>query len=153
MTLLGYDSTRPELIPHDAEVIFPYCDGDYAWHGAQYFPKAMYRYITVLGDPDAAIADYETGDIGFAELEAWSVDRNRKHPDAAKIVYCERAKVAEVKLIMHPYKWHLFLTTLDGSRPAAWEDVPVSFCQITGGIKAPYDISVINHVSLLNLPR
>lgn len=150
MSTLAYDSTRPELIPGTAPAVLPYCDGDYAWSRLPLFPKALYRYITVLGDPDAAIADVETGDL--ATPAQWAYERSRKHPGSALIVYCNRSSVARVQEAMKGYFWHLFLSTLDSSVPREYGGVPVWAVQYQGGPDADYDKSIVWESKVLNRP-
>ncbi|MDE2106026.1 MAG: hypothetical protein KGL39_52875 [Patescibacteria group bacterium] len=65
--VIGYDSTRPELIPLGAQCVFPYIDGIKSrWNMQAYpFPHAYKKTITVLGNQRADIADVERYDLSL----------------------------------------------------------------------------------------
>ena len=141
MTILAYDSARPSLIPDNPPAILPYADGHFAW-SHRLFPNARYRYITVTGNPDIDIADYELGCIfGRDNLRDWAERRlGRGHHDLT--VYSDRNNVAEVILAMQGLEWHLILATLDGTRPTQYDGINLRGVQFTDRNNA-YDVSAI----------
>lgn len=97
-----YDSTRPWLIPSDAEVIAAYANGRFAADFAQLqkqFPKARILQIDVLGtDPDASVKDIEPGDMNPGDAARVVDDRHQAHPGALTRLYCDQSEWPAVKL-------------------------------------------------------
>jgi hypothetical protein len=149
MVLTAYDSARPRLIPVQAEAIFPYWDGHFAWKHTE-FPHAAYRYITVQGDPGADIIDIEPGCVWPPEKAVpWAVDR--RHAEQDMTVYCNRATVPLVRAALAGFNWHLFLSTLDGSKPTEFEGIAVRAVQYSDRQDA-YDLSAVYQPAWLNQP-
>jgi hypothetical protein len=150
MSIVAYDSARPSLIPADPPAIFPYADGHFAWSHEK-FPHALYKTITVLGDPAADIADFEPGCIwpGSA-LRTWAEKRTKAgHTDLT--VYTDRDNWSAAVLALVGFSWHLFLSTLDGSQPAMYGGMPCRAVQYTDRNNA-YDESVVYDEGWLNKP-
>jgi hypothetical protein len=149
MVLIAYDSARPKLIPATAEAIFPYWDGHFAWNHIM-IPHARYRYITVQGDPGADIIDIEPGCVWPpAKAVAWCHDRRKAELDMT--VYCNRVTVPKVRAALAGFSWHLFLSTLDGSKPSEFEGLPLRAVQYTDRNDA-YDMSEVFQPNWLNQP-
>jgi hypothetical protein len=125
--LTAYDSATPADIPENAEAIFPYADGQYAWdHTLR--PKARYRYVTVTGDPRFDICDYEPGAVyGEHRLMDWAESRHKAGLDLT--VYCDRDNYPAVADALKGYRWHLWLATLDGSQPKRYRGKPLRAVQ------------------------
>lgn len=136
--LQAFDSARWQLIPGYAQAIFPYADGRYAWSNS-HFPKAQWRYITVLGNPAVDIIDFEPGCVfNVSTLQNWAHARSQNHQDIT--VYTYRAAYETVANALKKYDWHLWLATLDGTQLTEYEGKLLRACQYTdrGGL---YDIS------------
>lgn len=137
MPLTGYDSADPSKIPADAPVIFPYLDGRYAWQQSR-FPKAKFRYITVLGDARAAILDWEPGCVYNPDtLLKWVETRHGRGEGCT--VYCNRSDFPRVREILDGKSYGVFLSTLDGTRLSSYEGVALRACQYA--TEHGYDIS------------
>lgn len=132
-TVIGYDSSRPEMIPEDAAAVFPYADGRYRWSHTR-FPNALYRYITVLGAPEADIADFEPYAVYPAPaLVSWAKRRLALgHEDIT--VYTDRDNflVARAALEAVEIDWHLFLTVGTDPILTEYEGMAVRLCQQFG---------------------
>ena len=142
MTTTAYDSAYPSLIPPGAPAILPYADGRFAWHNSE-FPRARYRYITVLGNPHVDICDYEPGCVWPASnARAWAIARHKIYPDLT--FYCDRANLPGLREELEPLglEWHLILATLDGSQPAEYDGIQLRGVQYTDRSGA-YDLSLI----------
>lgn len=65
MTRTMYDSTNPDDIPHDAEMVAYYVDGIYAWpqEWIDRFPNAVKVSISAIGQRTAQVGDVEVGCI------------------------------------------------------------------------------------------
>lgn len=65
MVRLMYDSTSPDDIPRDAEMVAYYVDGRYAWPQAwlDLFPDAVKVSISAIGAKTATVGDVEVGCI------------------------------------------------------------------------------------------
>lgn len=151
MTLIAYDSASPRLIPASAEAVLPYSDGHYRWSNLER-PRARWRYITVLGDPDADIADVEPGCIWPpARAAIWAQDRLDRHPGADLTIYCDRDVFPAVDDVMTRYgwRWQLFLSTLDGTKPTSYRGKPTRAVQFTDRSNA-YDMSIVYDLNWLN---
>jgi hypothetical protein len=149
MVLTAYDSARPKLIPATAKAVFPYIDGHFAWSHTL-FPKALYRYITVQGDPTADIIDIEPGCVWPPEKAVpWAKTRRSQELDLT--VYCNRFAVPMVREALAGFHWHLFLSTLDGSKPTEYEGIALRAVQHTDRSNA-YDLSVVYQPNWLNKP-
>ena len=149
--LIAYDSAYPKGIPDGAAAIFPYGDGRFRWSHTEY-PDASYRYITVNGDPHDDIADYEYGAVwGIPNLAAWARRRlalNGKHD---LTVYTDRNNFSDVVRAMIGMTWHLFLTTLDGTKPTEFNGKHCRAVQYTDRT-GMYDESVVFDSDWLNPP-
>jgi hypothetical protein len=150
MSLIAYDSARPWLIPSNPAAVFPYADGHYKWSNAE-FPRARFRYITALGNPEADIIDIEPGCVWPpARAADWAHRRlELGRPDLT--VYTDRDNLPEVRAVMTGFTWHLFLSTLDGSQPAEYDGLHVRAVQFTDR-KGLYDMSVVFDEGWLNVP-
>jgi hypothetical protein len=119
MTLLGFDSVHPESIPADAQVIFPYADGDFKWsqHEIDAFPHAKRRFITVLGDPDHAdIIDVERFDATPSMCPSFIHARKNLYNSVATI-YCNRDTLPRIQEYCRGLTYNVWLATLDDSIP------------------------------------
>ncbi len=85
----GYDAVTPGNIPADADVVFGYCDGDYAWKPEDWarFATPYKIPVTVLGNLRATVADCENGDMTPASVANWIVRKQAEHLPPAT-VYC-----------------------------------------------------------------
>lgn len=131
--VIGYDTTRPEMIPANAAAVFPYADGRYRWSHVR-FPNALYRYITVYGEPEADIADFEEFAVYPAPaLVTWAQRRLALgHTDIT--VYTDRANFPLVRAAMEAAEidWHLFLTVGTDTVLTDYEGMAVRACQQFG---------------------
>jgi hypothetical protein len=131
--MLGYDSTRPQLIPATADAIFPYADGAYAWSKADLdrFPGSRRRFITVTGDAHAAmICDVEHGDVPADLTEAEVMQAKaltartfvarRRGLDRDAVIYCNRDTLTAVQAACAGLEYRVGLATLDGSKPRCY---------------------------------
>ena len=154
MTVIAYDSARPSLIPVNAQAVFPYADGHFNYRHTE-FPRAAYRYITVQGNPDIDIADFEIGCVWpDTALEQWASERHRLYPDDDVTVYCDRYNFPAAKAAMARAgvtRWHLFLSTLDGTKPQAYGGMQLRAVQFTDRNNA-YDMSVVYDTNWLIQP-
>jgi hypothetical protein len=139
-TITAYDSASPQEIPKDAEAVFPYADGMYAWSHTQ-FPHAYWRYITVEANPDVDICDYEAGAVFKPKtLSRWASERRKRGLDVT--VYCDRDNYPAVAKALAGTPWHLFLATLDGTKPRSYKGKPCRAVQYTDRANA-YDVSIV----------
>ena len=151
MSITAYDASNWRNIPPDAQAIFPWADGRYAYSHAR-FPKARYRYLTALGDPGADIADFEPGCIWpGSKLRLWAEERKDQHPQDDLTVYTDRDNYPLALDALTGFTWHLFLATQDGSAPTTWEGRPVRAVQITDHDDL-YDVDEVFDVDWLNRP-
>jgi hypothetical protein len=147
--MFAYDSANPSNIPANAEAVFYYADGRYAWSPHR-FPGAKARGITVLGNPAvASIIDMEPGCVWPPDsgvLRNFVATRMETHGDAC--VYTFRSAVVECMSALNGLKpgARLWLTTLDGTAPEEYEGFTCAAVQNYGGMTAPYDESVIYDV-------
>lgn len=149
MVLTAYDSARPKLIPANPAAVFPYWDGHFKWSHTL-FPHALYRYITVQGDPAADIIDIEEGCV-WPPAKAVEWVKARRAAELDMTVYCDRAAVPLVRAALAGFSWHLFLTTLDGSKPTEYDGLPLRAVQYTDRNDA-YDVSLVYQPNWLNKP-
>ena len=151
MTITAYDSAMPQLIPASAPAVLPYGDGHNKWLHTR-FPKALYRYFTVTGDPALDIADFEPGCIwpGSA-LRAWAEKRKTNHPEWDLTVYTDRDNFQAVVDSMQGFTWNLFLATLDNTAPESYNGMKCRAVQYTDRSGA-YDLSMIFDEDWLNKP-
>jgi hypothetical protein len=140
-----YDSTDPEKIPAGARACL-YADGDFASGRADLGEFAGVKWITVLGNQWAQIADFEQGNGVFANgdaLRVWA--GGMAHQGVEPIVYCDLANLSTVRARLagfgRPYL--LWLATLDGNRLGADYTPGLWAVQYEGGETAPYDTSVL----------
>jgi hypothetical protein len=141
-----YDSTDPEKIPAGARACL-YADGDFASGRADLGRFYGVRWITVLGNQWAQIADFEKGNEVFSEgsaLLGWA--RGMCHQGVRPVVYSDVASLGLVRqrlaTLDRPYD--IWLATLDGDKlSAGYEGLPVWAVQYEGGETAPYDTSVL----------
>jgi hypothetical protein len=120
MTLLGYDSVRPDLIPQNAQVVLPYADGPYAWAGQRekMFPRAKYALITVLGNAAiASIADVEPGRLSPKEARAFILARRDAGHRAT--IYSNRRGLPLIQEACKGLDYDVWLATLDGTQPTS----------------------------------
>jgi hypothetical protein len=151
MSITAYDASNWRNIPADAIAIFPWSDGAYHWSNAR-FPKARYRYLTALGNPDADIADFEPGCIWpGSKLRLWAEERLDKHPREDLTVYTDRDNYPLAVNAMTGFAWHLFLATQDGTAPETYESRHVRAVQITDRNNL-YDVDEVFDVDWLNVP-
>lgn len=145
MTLTGYDSTRPGLIPAGAECFFYYCDGNFRWSDESIarFPHAKRRAITVLGNPTANIADVEKGNMTPEDVPGFLRGWREHHPDGYPgTVYCSRSTLVQVQLWCKGMEFGVWLATLDGSIPTHITGGGTLLAvQYEGGPTAPYDVT------------
>lgn len=70
-----WDSTNPDDIPVDAEMVLGYCDGLYRWSDAGWarFPSAVKVRVAVSPSTnDGEVGDCETGDMTPQTLAQWA---------------------------------------------------------------------------------
>jgi len=140
MVIQAFDSARPQLIPGYAPAVLPYADGRYAWDNNR-FPKAKWRYITVLGNPAVDILDFEPGCVfSIATLQSWAHHRAENKEDIT--VYTYRSAYPIVADALKKFDWHLWLATLDGTILTEFEGKPLRGCQYSDR-SGLYDISKI----------
>jgi len=150
-SVAAYDSASPRNIPATAPAVFPYADGWFKWSHTM-FPHALYRYITVEGDPGADICDVEPGCVWPpSQARAWAEARLKADASADITVYCDRANYPVVAEAMKPLSWNLFLSTLDGSQPRAYLGRPCRAVQYTDRSQL-YDQSIVWDPGWLNRP-
>lgn len=147
---LAYDAARPIAIPANPPAVFDYADGRYAWSHSL-FPDAWWRTITVLGDPVSDIADVEEGCIWPpSDVRVWAERRlGRGYKDLT--IYCDRDNYPAVKQVMDGLDWHLFLATLDGTKPTEYDGMPLRAVQYTDR-QGLYDMSIVYEPDWLNKP-
>jgi hypothetical protein len=114
MTRLMYDSTRPEQIPHDADMVLHPVNGEFAWtpNPGRWKSHQVVGY-DALGQSDAwlhaSMIDWETGMVQDpGKLLLFVRKRNEYRPDTAT-VYCDRSNVRRVTAILRGEPWHLGL--------------------------------------------
>lgn len=91
MTRTMYDSTRPDDIPPDAEMVAYYVDGKYTWPQAwiDRFPNAVKVSISAIGMKSAMVGDVEEGCIWPPENAVdWVLDARRNGFDPT--IYCNQ---------------------------------------------------------------
>lgn len=112
-----YDSTVPTNIPH-REFAMLYHDGKFGPEGiaaAHLFDHI--HWITIWGDPNAGIADYEPGNPVYfvpGALRKWVQARNAMGKPAR--VYCDRVDVAKAAAECEGHHHSWIIATLDGKQ-------------------------------------
>jgi hypothetical protein len=145
--VVGYDAIRPKNIPDNAEAVFPYADGQYAWLHDR-FPSALYRYITVKGDVGVDIADFEPGCMWPVDRVAqWAHDRIDAGKDVT--VYTDRDNFPIVRDGLAGINWHLFLSVGTDPILKSYRGMPVRACQRFG---LGFDIDTVFEPEWLNKP-
>lgn len=117
----GYDSVHPEMIPRDAQMVFPYLPpSEFAWSKSDLamFPHSVKVFITVHGtEPDfhgASIIDVENGAFTVAQARRFVIDRNTFRPNTAT-VYCNLSTLPAIEAELRGLFWHLWLADYDGT--------------------------------------
>jgi hypothetical protein len=159
---LFYDAVTPAAIPARADACL-YVDGLYAATAQQAARFAAVRWITVIGGAAIArrsgCADYEPGNPVYSTpgaLRAWAAERHAMGCRARP--YFDRADAAraweQVHDLPNVFPW---VATLSGTRQTAEElaadladnwgaPIPADRLwgnQFQGGIRAPYDVSIL----------
>jgi len=122
----GYDSTTPELVPDNADLVFPYVPpSQFAWSQRQIdrFPHAGIARITVHGDaPDwlnASIIDVEKGAFTPQMAREFCIARNNFRPGTATVYFSE-SRLDEMNRALAGIHWLAFVALWDGiPRPIA----------------------------------
>lgn len=123
-----YDSTTPQVIPADAEMVAGYVNGEFAWHPQDWdrFPHAVKVHITIMAVNEAGVLDIETGDATPEQAPGWvwaRLSAGLKRPT----LYVNRSNAQEVIDLCKTAglkpgtDYWLWLATLDGT---ATTDLP-----------------------------
>lgn len=123
-----YDSTTPQIIPADAEMVAGYVNGEFAWQPADWdrFPHAVKVHITIMAVNEAGVLDVETGDVIPAQAPGW-VKARRQSGLARPTLYVNRSDAQQVidactaDGLKAGVDYWLWLATLDGT---ATTDLP-----------------------------
>ena len=146
-----YDSANPENIP--SGVYAAVCiDGDFAWDQEDIDRMAyVFRYVvhpTVAKARLARGVDIENGNATVQSAMPMLVARHHEFGDAT--AYCSRATLPELRAAVKRagivvYEW---VATLDGTTEVdgAWA------VQVQGGIKAPFDVSILHGINNFHRP-
>jgi len=146
-----YDAANPGNVP--SGVYAAVCiDGDFAWSQRDADRMAfVFRYVvhpTVAKAHLARGVDIENGDATIAEAMPFLVARHHQYGDAT--AYCDRADLEELRFTVKKagivvFEW---VATLDGTQevPGAWA------VQYQGGLRAPFDLSVLHGVNNFHRP-
>lgn len=119
-----FDSTTPDQIPADAEMVAGYINGTYAWDADAWarFPNAAQVHITVIAVNTAGVLDVETGDATPVQAPGW-IKARRASGQPRPTVYVNRANhdavveaCADAGLAPGVHYW-IWLATLDGTLP------------------------------------
>jgi hypothetical protein len=121
------DSTNAADIPtRGTDIAAGYENGAFAWSEADFnrFTHAAHAHIDVNGTaPGAAgVLDVETGDATVATAVTWVKARNKLHPGAYAVIYCNRSTLTPLFNAMGAAKlevvrdFHLWISTLDGTK-------------------------------------
>ena len=140
-----YDSTQPSKIPAGGHACL-YADGDFASGFADLGGFAGIKWITVLGNQWAQIADFEQGNAVYSNegaLRAWA--GGMAHQGVVPIVYSNLSNLPLVRSRLaslgRPYL--VWLATLDGNKLSASYTPGLWGVQFAGGVSADYDTSVL----------
>jgi hypothetical protein len=139
---LFYDSVKTNLLPHG--LVCLYADGDYAQGQVDLGGYSGVKWITVLGNQFADIADYEPGNAVYEgdALARWAA--GRRHQGYQAVVYTDLDNFAQARSTLGdiPVLW--WLATLDGNQLSAdYSGVWVWGVQYAGGEDADYDTSIL----------
>ena len=140
-----YDAVTLGNIPHNAEAVAAYNDGDFSDYdqALKLFPHAKVASITVTAARDGHILDVENGDATPQQAPVWV---RRQHVRGLKmpIVYIELSRLGELFTAMARAGIHRseYLVWC-----AHYTDIPhieagCDATQYSGGVTAPYDISL-----------
>lgn len=129
------DSVTPEVLPVNVGMVGGYINGAVSqWpHNAWLrFPVAKHVRINVTGAANRGnCLDVETGDATAADAPHW-YDSVTWTPKQNLAVYCNRGNVSSVIQAMGNRPWHLWLSTLDGSKLTVIDGKRVAACQFLG---------------------
>lgn len=143
---LFYDSTQPGKLPH--ALVALYCDGDYAAGETGLGEFSGIKWITVLGNQFAQIADFEPRNAVYENetaLARWA--GGMQHQGVTPIVYTDLGNLPLVRERLGPVNPHrpywVWAATLDGNKLSADYTPGLWGVQFAGGPTANYDISVL----------
>lgn len=147
MTRTMYDSTNPDDIPADAEMIAYYVDGLYAWPQAwvDRFPNAVKVTISAIGTKTAMVGDVEKGCIWPPANAVDWVLRARADGYDPTIYVNERNDWAPTRAafdrsgVAHPHWW---VANYDGKQTVPAGSVAKQFAH-PPMIGKHYDLSVV----------
>lgn len=97
---VGYDSTNPFDIPADAQVVFGYIDGIYAWSAAGWarFPGAVKVRIAIFASTnDGHVLDVEPGCAWPPSVAANWIRMRQAAGLARPTIYCNLSTIAAVR--------------------------------------------------------
>jgi hypothetical protein len=112
-----FDSTTPEAIPPNAEIVAGYVDGSFAWPASAWarFPHAQHVMISVTADHSRGdCLDVENGDATPAQAPGWI--RARHVAGATNVtIYCNRSTLPAVERACAGLSYYKWIATLDGT--------------------------------------
>lgn len=154
MAIHFYDAATSQNVPSGVHAAV-YADGLYAWSESEVQRMGSVFRISVESAPhwaaNARALDVESGAASVGDVVPFIRERMRLHYDDSTIYVnrsnwdaCKRA-VKNARL-PEPLWW---VATLDGTQdvPGAWA------VQYYGGMRAPYDLSVLHGVNNFRNPR
>jgi hypothetical protein len=131
------DSVAWEALPVNIGMVGGYVNGarsqwpHVAW---QRFPNSKHVRINVTGAPNRGnCLDVEAGDATPSDAPVW-YDSVTWCPKQDLAVYCNRSNVQNVIQAMGNRPWHLWLSTLDGTKLTVIDGKRVAACQFLGEI-------------------
>lgn len=117
MARVMFDSTTPQAIPSNAEIVAGYVDGAFRWHNSAWdrFPHAKQVRITVTANHSRGnCLDVEKGDATPAQAPGWI--RARQAAGIRYVtIYCNRSTLPAVDRACHGLSYYRWVATLDGT--------------------------------------